>query len=62
MTDNEKRAHDLTMLYIKEIFELKLSEFSPMSNSEHIVNMNFISDYCKTYPKILNEINNHFSE
>lgn len=56
MTDNEKRAHDLTMLYIKEVFRLKL-----LSSNEQVKPMDFITDYAEYYPKVLEEISKRLS-
>lgn len=53
MSDNEKRAHDLTMLYIQETFRLKVSS----AESDSVIPANFVNDYIKLYPEILNAIN-----
>lgn len=61
MTDNEKRAHDLTMLCIQEFNRLKIASAKPSVNGETSANLNFLHDYIDWYPRILKEIDNEFS-
>ncbi|MCR5199623.1 MAG: hypothetical protein K6C38_00760 [Saccharofermentans sp.] len=61
MTDNEKRAHDLTLLYIQETNRLKIAEAKSTSDKPAEVRMDFYSDYIELYPRILEIINKHFS-
>lgn len=61
MTDNEKRAHDLTLLYIQETNRLKMVEAKSTTDKPAEVRMDFCSDYIDFYPRILKEINEHFS-
>lgn len=60
MTDNEKRAHDLTMLYIQEISRLKIAAANPSSESKTEIPLDFFEDYIKWYPQILEKINEKF--
>jgi hypothetical protein len=57
MTDNEKRAHDLTLLYLQEIFRIK---FIAADRSGETVPLEFIDSYAELYPKILEKINEKF--
>ncbi len=61
MTDNEKRAHDLTLLYIQETNRLKMVEAKSTTDKPAEVRMDFYSDYIDFYPRILKKINEHFS-
>ena len=61
MTDNEKRAHDLTLLYIQETNRLKIAEAKSTSDKPVEIHMDFYSDYIDLYPWILEKINEHFS-
>ena len=57
MTDNEKRAHDLTLLYLQEIFRIKLIA---ADSSGDTVPLEFVDKYAELYPKILEKINEKF--
>lgn len=61
MTDNEKRAHDLTLLYIQETNRLKMVEAKSTTDKPAEVRMDFYSDYVDLYPRILEKINEYFS-
>lgn len=61
MTDNEKRAHDLTMLYVQEVSRLKISSAKPSVNGEPSTSLDFLQDYIDLYPQILDKINEKFS-
>lgn len=56
MTDNEKRAHDLTLLYLQEIFRIKFISATPGDT----VPLEFIDKYAEIYPEILKKINEKF--
>ena len=60
MTDNEKRAHDLTMFYIQEINRLKIASANPSSESKVEISLDFLTDYIELYPKVLEKINEKF--
>ena len=60
MTDNEKRAHDLTMFYIQEITRLKIATANPSSESKTEIPLDFLTDYIELYPKVLEKINEKF--
>lgn len=61
MTDNELRAHDLTMLYVQETTRLRIAGAKPSEDGKAEVPIDFFSDYIKLYPMILEQINEHFS-
>ena len=57
MTDNEKRAHDLTLLYLQESFRVK---FIAADRSGETIPLEFVDSYAELYPKILEKINEKF--
>lgn len=61
MTDNELRAHDLTMLYVRETTRLRIAETKPSDEGKVEVPIDFFSDYIKLYPMILEKVNEEFS-
>lgn len=64
MTDNEKRAHDLTLLYIKENQRLKIAGAASTAKAGQttVIPVNYLDDYLKMYPEVLAKINEYFSE
>jgi|P827metagenome_2_1110787.scaffolds.fasta_scaffold24982_3 hypothetical protein len=60
MTDNELRAHDLTILYIQEMTRLKTANAKSNSDSNAEVRIDYYSDYIELYPKMLEKINKQF--
>lgn len=61
MTDNELRAHDLTMLYVQETTRLRIAGITPSEDGKTEVPVDFYSDYIKLYPMILEKLNEEFS-
>ena len=61
MTDNELRAHDLTILYIQEMTRLKTANAKSNSDSNAEVRIDYYSDYIELYPKMLEKINKQFT-
>lgn len=52
MTDNEKRAHDLTILYMYS----EIKDGTIVTDSENIHAVSFVSEYQNIYYSILNAI------
>lgn len=65
MTDNEKRAHDLTLLYIQEEYRLRLTkgitEAGNNSESSVEIPLDYFSKYAEWYPMVLEKVNEYFS-
>lgn len=56
MIDNEKRAHDLALLYIKEQIDQNIVEID--STDDLSVGL-FTDDYLNIYSRILDDLNRH---
>lgn len=52
---NEQRAHDLTMLYVKENLKPSFEELRTGKSTEDICDL-----YFKIYPKVLEKVNHAF--
>lgn len=52
--NNEQRAHDLTMLYVKLLCDTN------NVNKDNIIEYNPMDKYCEFYPKVLAEVNEKF--
>lgn len=52
--NNEQRAHDLTMLYVKLLCDTQ------GVNRDNVIEYNPMGKYCEFYPKVLAECNEHF--
>lgn len=64
MTDNEKRAHDLTMLYLKENIQLVAEETAREREGEQYIDVNVrvMDVYCELYSKFLKDVSARFTE
>lgn len=62
--NNEQRAHDLTILYVKFMTDINLK--STIANCKNTssdtieCNVDFYNEYCKLYPQILEKVNRDF--
>lgn len=56
MTDNEIRAHDLTMLYMKEQMKRNYYNVAASDYYNNSVNIDFVSGYIDLYTTILNRL------
>lgn len=56
MTDNEKRAHDLTMLYMEE--QMNRGQYDVVANDHYTnsVNTEYVSGYIDIYSLILKRL------
>lgn len=55
MTDNEKRAHDIALLWIKEVLEKNVN---PITEEDCIKNR-IVEEYLTVYSKTLSHLNNN---
>lgn len=56
MTDNEKRAHDLTMLYMQEQIKHNYYPIVTPDHYDHKINVDYVAGYMDIYLSIFERL------
>ena len=63
MTDNEKRSHDITLLFMDKLYDVSSRAEIATANFENRdsnFNFDFTKEYTRIYPIVLEAINKSF--